>query len=138
MQNKIIVGIAKALSTLGSEYKVYTSNVKQNMKSPCFLVRTVSAPMIPGISKRKELITTVSITYFPKSEDEDELRSMMDATSTLYDLIEIDPDQFLRGHHQEFNISDGCMVCTVDYKSSIVTPNVSESMETMLKRGMVK
>jgi hypothetical protein len=138
MQNKIVIGVANTLRTLGGKYKVYTSDVKQDLSVPCFLVRTVSAPAIPGISNRKEVTTTISITYWPETDDEDELRSMMDSTTNLYDLIEVDPGVFLRGYHQDVNISDGCLVCTVDYKSSVVIPNASESMESMLKKGMVK
>lgn len=138
MQDKIVVAIAKALSALGVKYKVYVSKIKQDLSLPCFIIHTINSMHTPGIAKRKGIITTLSITYYPETEDEDELRNIMNATTTLFDLIEIEPGKYLRGYHLDFNISDGCLVCTVEYKTNVIFKSDSNAMEIMHKRGVVR
>ena len=93
MLNDIVSGIVKKLNdTFGDGYEIYTEQVKQGLKEPCFIVTCVNSTRIPVTGTRYLYTNMFSVTYFPKSKTtaNEELYAVQQELLVLLEYIEGD------------------------------------------------
>ena len=70
MLNNVIAGIAIALNQeFGDDYEIYTEEIKQDLKEPCFFITLLNPSKTDFPSKRYLMDNPFCIQYFPESED---------------------------------------------------------------------
>ena len=66
MLNIIIEGVAAAIrQAFGSRYMIYTDEVKQGFKEPCFFILPISSGYTPFLNRRAQYRSRLDIHYFP-------------------------------------------------------------------------
>ena len=79
-----------------------------------------------------------SITYLPKTDDEDELRTVESELPFVLESINVDGN-LVRGTDISCVISDGALVCTIDYNMRLVVQDEKEEkMNELYAKGKVK
>ena len=128
MLNDIVNGISIKLNSIfGDSYEIYTENVKQGLKEPCFFIKTLPTINKPLLGKRAQRTYSFVISYFPKDGNEE----MMDVSELLLEHLEyitLENGDVIRGHSLQTEIIDDVLHFSVNY---IVFVNKSENGETM-------
>lgn len=137
MVNSTITGIAQAIGKIGSKYEVYTSNVKQNLDTPCFIIKAIDGSQKRTLDNRFDRNQTFSITYIPETDDEDELRDMEDSLLFGLEYITVN-DKQVRVSDMKCTISDGALVCTADYNLRLKQTVSKDNMQYLSREGTVK
>lgn len=119
------------------EAKVYTDKVKQKLHLPCFRVKSIKTGHKRTLGKRYGKPMSFSIIYLPKTDDEDELRTVESELPFVLESISVDGD-IVRGTDISCVISDGALVCTIDYNMRLVVKEEKEKMYDLYVKGKVK
>lgn len=119
------------------EAKAYTDKVKQKLHLPCFRVKSIKSGHKETLGKRYDKPMSFSITYLPKNDDEDELRAVESELPFVLESIYVDGN-LVRGTDISCVISDGALVCTVDYNMRLVIKEEKEKMNDLYVKGKVK
>ena len=87
MINNIINAIAKNISAaFGKSYYIYSEEVNQGFKYPCFSIKHISSEVQKGIGERVKHINSFVIRYFPK--DDLKNNDMAQVSQKLFDCLE--------------------------------------------------
>lgn len=117
MVNDIVDGISiKINKAFGDGSKIYTSNVEQGMKQPCFFIKLLTTINTPLIGKRKKREYPFDIHYFPVDEtDNEEMMNVGDILMEELEYIILNNGDQLRGKDMEYQIIDGVLHFSVTY-----------------------
>ncbi len=139
MVNKIIDGIVFRIKEYYplTEYTIYTEDVKQGLKSPCFIIQSIHSTNEQVVGDRYEREENIVINYYPK--DELAYRSEFnDIKSKLFELMEyisINDESannfLLRGREMKVEISDKVLLFFVNYKYFVQRKVVNVNMESL-------
>ena len=140
MLNNVIAGIAIALNQeFGDDYEIYTEEIKQDLKEPCFFITPLNPSKTDFPSKRYLMDNPFCIQYFPKSEDNpnSECRDVADRMLwALENTTPLDADRPIRGTDMHHEITDGVLNFFVNYNyfvRKVETPApLMETMTTVL------
>ena len=70
MINSIIEGISASLNAeFGDDYTIYTENVEQGLKEPCFFISCINPTSRIFLGKRYFKTNQMCIHYFPADND---------------------------------------------------------------------
>ncbi len=138
MINKIVKGISKALySEFGDDYEIYTENVEQGLKEPCFFIQCINPKIIRFRGDRYYRENQFAIQYFPKSKDyRTECFSVIDRIFTALEFIEVDNEPVL-GKGIDTHIYDGVLTFTINYNMFVIVEDDVEKMEILIQKGMI-
>lgn len=132
MINKIISAISNAIYLeFGDEYEIYTENVEQGLKEPCFSIFCINPSIRQFFDKRYKTTNLFNILYFPKnSEPESEIN---DVRERLYNCLEYinDGSDVLRGTDMNTQTIDEVLHFFVNYNFFIKKEIESDDMEGM-------
>ena len=132
MVNDIITAVTKKINShYGDGLKVYESNVKQGLETPCFFVKLVTSPSKQYLWKRKKLEYLFDIHYFP--EDETDNADMMEVGEQLVYLLEfitLPSGELNHGREMSYQIIDGVLHFSVTYSVIVNDITKDEVMET--------
>ena len=136
MINKIIKGISQALyAEFGEEYEIYTENVEQDLKEPCFFIQCVNPKIQRFRGNRYYRENPIIIQYFPKSKDyRHECFNVIDRMYMALELINIDGEPVL-GKGIDSNIFDGILTFTISYDMFVFVEDDVEKMEILIQKG---
>lgn len=97
MTKKIIGGISKAIiSEFGKNYAIYSEEVRQGFKQPCFSIKLINSSYQKGIGGRYKYINSFVIRYFPSKALKNQ--DINDVSKRLFKCLElIDAGRILRG-----------------------------------------
>jgi len=140
MINFIIAGISKKLNEVfGDEYDIYTEQVAQGMKEPCFYILSVNAVNKPMLGARYLRTYSFCVKYFPKSNTgpNAECNNISDDLFLALEYIAAD-GSMMQGMNMQSHSADGFLEFTVDYEFFIRAIPESEPMENMLFENNVK
>ena len=133
MTNGIVSGISRKLhDAFGDSYEIYTEQVKQGLKAPCFIISCVNIASMPIVGVRYLRQALFSVAYFPKSGTRVKAECL-DVQERLFVTLEyIDADgDLLRGTGMGGQIVDGTLVFTVNYDMHLRKDIEREPMETI-------
>ena len=145
MTEDVIKALAKALNGAlaerKKEYTIYTENVEQELKRPCFFIYCTNYKDELYRGKRYKLSTNTVIEYMPpKPEDDRETnRNVNNILPKLYDITEmIDVDgNLLRGLDRSVENTDGGVVFNVRYEYFYYKNEDIDKMEILKQEGAV-
>jgi len=131
MINDIVTGITVQLNKeFGEEKKIYTSNVEQGLKNPCFFVKLLTVINTPFIGKRKKREYPFDIHYFPVDEtDNEEMMAVGDQLMEILEYITMLDGDKLRGKDMEYQILEGVLHFSVTYGCILNDLTQDPSME---------
>ena len=118
--NIIIRGVSAALrQAFGLKYMIYTDEVKQGFKKPCFFILPVSGVYTPLLNKRAQYRSRLDIHYFSSGFKKN--ADISEVSEKLYLVLEyIETDcGLIRGTGINEERVDGVLHFIVDY--SVVT-----------------
>ncbi len=116
MISKIIDGISIAINKeFGDEYEIYTENIEQGLKEPCFSVVCRNTDTKHFLNKKYFSKNQFCIYYFPK--DKAKNNECMSVIERLFDCLEtimVDGD-LIRGTGMNAEIKDGIVSFEINY-----------------------
>lgn len=146
MTEDVIKALARALNDALAEeemeYTIYTENVEQELKRPCFFIYCTNYKDELYRGKRYKLSTNIVIEYMPpKPEDDGETnRNVNNILPVLYDItetIEVDGN-LLRGLDRSVENTDGGVVFNVRYEYFYYKNEDTDRMEILKQKGVLK
>ena len=120
MLDKIVDGISVQLnSAFGDEFKIYTEQIKQGLKPPCFFIQLVNPMNIKLVGGRYIRQNLFDIHYFPASaEPNAECYNVQDVLYLAMEYITADGD-LIRGINMRGEFVDGVLHFFVNYNMVI-------------------
>ena len=146
MTEDVIKALAKALdgalAERKKEYTIYTENVEQGLKQPCFFIYCNGYKDELYRGKRYKLSTNIVIEYIPPDtkDDRDTNRNVNNILPKLYDItetIEVDGN-LLRGLDRSIENTDGGVVFNVRYEYFYYKNEDIDKMEILKQEGVLK
>lgn len=139
--NRIIDGICEALNAeFGDEYEIYTEDIEQGLKKPCFSVLLLKPSKTQFLGKKYYNTNLFCIHYFPQSEHEPKAECF-DVQERLEDCLEyitVDGD-LTRGTEMNGEIVDGVLSFFVNYDMFVIKEQeVAPSMDRFEQTTDVK
>lgn len=117
MLNNVTAGIAISIDKeFGDGYEIYTDELKQDLKEPCFFIMMLDPNIERRLSVRREVDVPMSIQYFPKN-GRTECNDVAERLA-LYALESITPyesDALIRGKDIHWEIVDNVLNFFVTY-----------------------
>lgn len=114
--NDIIDGISIKLNELfGDEYTIYTNNVKQGLKFPCFFIATLPSNKKKLIGNRYENEFNLVIHTMLEKENLEDFNNISDKLYELEYITLINKDT-LKGYEMKTEVSDGVLLFFITYK----------------------
>lgn len=140
MLNEIIKGISIALhSTFGDGYKIYTSDVEQGLKEPCFFVHILKAEQKPLIGTRSQRVNPFDILYFPVCPgNHPELYAVAEKMLFGLAFIVMPNGAMLRGTHMSYEIVDQILHFFVNYNMIVYQKKKEDKMKDLTKEIRTK
>ncbi|HCT64272.1 MAG TPA: hypothetical protein DIC60_03215 [Lachnospiraceae bacterium] len=142
MVNNIVLGIAQKIRTVFSEtnYSLYTENIEQGFKEPCFFVSLISHTQKQRLGNRYRETYSFDISYYP-SADGNTNEECLEVAEGLYEILEYitaDSD-LLRGTNINSKITEGILHFYVDYNIFVIREKIPETnMEEVIIYGETK
>lgn len=118
--NNIINGISIKLDEIfnqdGDKYEIYSEEIKQGLKEPCFFIKLLKSSKEQVIGNRYFRRQAFDIHYFPKSSTQSE-KEMLNMVDKLYEALEYIKceDEIFRGTEMKHEIVDNVLHFFVDY-----------------------
>lgn len=132
MINSIIDGISIALNAeFGDAYKIYTENVEQGLKEPCFSIVCVSPNNRQFMGKKYFRQNKFCVHFFPSSDEK--VAECMDVLDRLYDCLEIikvDGEETL-GTKMNGEMDNGVLSFLINYDMFVVKEDDKTRMGTL-------
>lgn len=119
MLSKIIDGIAIQLNNIfGDGCTIYTEDVKQSLKEPCFLITHISSQSSELLSDRYRRENTFDILYFPKrSNDHAEMECIAELMYAGMNHITLTDGTIRNGTGMRHETVDGLLHFFVNYNT---------------------
>lgn len=114
--NDIIDGVSIKLNELfGQDYELYTNNVKQGLKMPCFFIKTLPSSKKKLIGNRYENEINLVIHSMLRESNLEEFNNISDKLYELEYITLLNGDM-LKGYDMKTEISDGVLLFFITYK----------------------
>lgn len=139
MINDIVIGIAQALNgVFGDDYEIYSQEVEQGLKEPCFLILLVDSSNERIIGSRFKRKQPFNILYF--SKDDETTNDMYSVGERMNDALEFISfrDGKLMGTEMSFKVIDGVLNFLVDYNFTTIKQIDEEYMKELTVKGRVR
>lgn len=140
MINNIIDGICVAINDeFGDTYEIYTENIEQGLKEPCFSILCLNPTVEQFLGKRYFRTNQFCIHYFPKSSEKQfECHQVAERLFECLELITVNGD-LKRGTSFHSEISGGVLSFFVNYDMFVYKyEETTEHMETLEHKSDVK
>lgn len=134
MLNDIIDAISIKLDQVfGDGCRIYSEDVKQGLKEPCFFIAVLNPSQSQIIGSRFSREYPVDIHYFPKAkENNNEMMTVTDKMMSEMDVVTMINGDNIRGNDIRFEVVDGVLHFFVKYKVIVlITDTPEDSMETL-------
>ena len=110
-------------AAFGDGYKIYTNDVKQGLKEPCFFVAVLEPTRKQMIGRRYRYDNPFCITYFPRhAGNNTEMLGVAEKLTEALELITVLDGDTVRGTGIRFEIVDGNLQFFVNYNHFMIKP----------------
>lgn len=139
MTEKIITGIANAIrkAYVESEYKVYTEEVEQGFKEPCFFISLINQSHNQELGTHFRRQYSFDVSFYPRLNNKSQCATVAENLYSLLEYIEIDGG-YTRGTSMNSQTVDGVLHFFVDYGVTGYTKSDDEYMEEVEYIGRIK
>lgn len=122
MTQKIIDAICRTLSNaFGDEYEIYTENVEQGLKEPCFFVLPIEASDTKRGLRSYRNSYPFAVHYFPRGEIDYDLADRLIAE---LEIINVEGLGKLRSNDRSMQVQDG--VVQVFHTYNVITQGAED------------
>lgn len=137
--NDIIDSVSIKLNELfGENYELYTNNVKQGLKMPCFFIKTLPSSKKKLIGNRYENEINLVIHSMLREPNLEEFNNISDKLYELEYITLLNGD-ILKGYDMKTQISDGVLLFFITYKFFTYKETIKENdMEQISNNEEVK
>lgn len=135
MVNKIIDGISIKINELfGDNYYIYSENVKQGFKEPCFFISLLKPSSTPKLGNRSLREYNFGIQYFPSSSNSKnaEMYEVSEKLISGLEYISFE-NKLLRGSKIKAEIVDDVLYFFIKYSLFVVQKEEDEELFGSLK-----
>lgn len=135
MVNKIIDGISIKINELfGDNYYIYSENVKQGFKEPCFFISLLKPSSTPKLGNRSLREYNFGIQYFPSSSNSKnaEMYEVSEKLISGLEYISFE-NKLLRGSKIKAEIVDDVLHFFIKYSLFVVQKEEDEELFCSLK-----
>jgi len=117
LTNETIAGISNKLYSLfGENYKIYTEEIKQDLKKPCFYIVNLSVRNRVSLGLRYNHEQSFDIHFFPgKSGSQSEMSEIADKLMTNLTFIQVQDKSYLYGSNINSQIVEDVLHVFVNY-----------------------
>lgn len=130
MVNSIIDGISVRLNeAFGDEYEIYSENVKQGLKEPCFFIEHIITTNSPYLGSRAKRVYTFDIHYF--GLDRADLCATGEKMIDEMEYITLLNGDMLRGLNISAEVIDDVLHFHIDYQMMLKKVVEKEPMEKL-------
>lgn len=131
MHRKITDAIVKAVRAEYADCRIYTEQVRQGYKSPCFSVRCINPVYTDGRGRQTRTYQYL-IQYYPADDMEPEAECM-DVSDILADIIaSVDVDNLLvHSSGGNAQIVDGVLQYTISYSIHVAVKKNEEKIDSL-------
>lgn len=136
MINAISRAINKSLNADGDNYTIYTENVEQGLKRPCFFIYCKDYKDERYRGNRYKVNCDIIIEYSPPEEEQSINADVNNIIESLYDIteyIEVD-DNILQGNNRQVENAEDCIIFNVSYGYFYYKTEDIELMENLKER----
>lgn len=140
MVNKIIDGVSVKLNeAFGDTCEIYSEEVKQDFKVPCFFILPLNPSQRQMIGSRYYRNNPFDIHYFPKSKEEKnaEIYSVAETLCEALEYINIDGN-FVRGNRMRYEKVEGVLHFFVEYNKHVIRQIEKIPMEELTATSGLK
>lgn len=132
MINSITVGIAQGIAKeFGENYTIYTDEIKQGFKEPCFFIQAINSNERQVLSSRYQFRQSFVVQYFNNSTNA-ELYEISEKLMRVLEYVFCVDETTLRGLNRNYRIIDGVVNVFVDYNYYAYEEREKEvNMETL-------
>lgn len=138
MTNKILDAISQALnSEFGDSYELYSENIKQDFKEPCFFIMCLNPSEQNFLGNRYYRKYLFDIQYFPKNKKSlnSELYEMQERLFNCMEYINMG-NNLIRGKKRRGEIEDKILHFFVNYDVFVVKKGTEEDYMGDLKANI--
>lgn len=138
MINKILDAISNALyEEFGDEYEIYSEDIKQDFKEPCFFIICLNPTEIDFIGSRYLRKYLFDIQYFPKEKKNlnSELYSVQERLFNCMEYINMDKD-LIRGTKIRGEVVDKKLHFFVTYNVFVIKKGPQDEFMGDIKVNM--
>ncbi len=130
MVNDITNGISVKLNSIyGDEYKIYDSNIRQELEQPCFFIKLIKVMNTPFLGKRKKREYIFNVHYFPVNDaDTDNINAVGDMLMEGLEYITLANGDILRGKDMSYEVIDGVLHYNATYQVVLINTEKEDSM----------
>lgn len=115
MINSITVAISQGIAKeFGEKYTIYTDEIKQGFKEPCFFIQPITSNEKQVLSSRYQFRQSFVIQYFNNSTNS-ELYETAERLMRVLEYAFCVDETTLRGLNRSYRIIDGVVNVFVDY-----------------------
>ena len=115
MLNDIVDGVVATLRDAFPGHEIYTEQVTQGLKPPCFSICPVELANVPFLGTRALWTALFNINYYPSGDEpKQECLGVGNALTLALEYITVGGD-VVRGTNMTFRIVDGVLVFTLNY-----------------------
>lgn len=139
MINKILDAISNALcDEFGENYEIYSEDIKQDFKEPCFFILCVNPSEKDFLGNRYHRNYLFDIQYFPENKEElnSDLYTIQERLFNCMEYIEMGED-LIRGKNRRGEIVDNTLHFFVNYDVFVIKKGLEEdyigNLDTNLK-----
>lgn len=135
MINDFITGISRTLDAFfNSEsdvYAIYSENIEQDLKTPCFIIQVVEAANTPLLNLRSKRDYSFDIVYISKSGNKSELLDIADKLFTCLKFITLLNEDKQMGFNMRYEMVDGVLHFFVKYPATMIEVENIPAMESV-------
>ena len=137
MINSIIDAISIALNAeFGDNYKIYTENIEQGLKEPCFFVQCINPTNERFLGNRYKRTNQFCIQYFPSSEDK--YNECMSVTDRLFFSLDVIGDNTWLASKMNAEVVDDVLNFFANYDTFAYRIKEQIPMETIAHQSKVE
>ena len=138
MINKILDAISNALNEeFGDEYEIYSEDIKQDFKEPCFFIICLNPSEQDFLGNRYLRKYLFDIQYFPKNKKNlnSELYSIQERLFNCMEYIDMGED-LIRGLKMRGEIIDKTLHFFIDYNVFVIKKGPQDEFMENIKINM--
>ncbi len=130
MINKIIDAISMALAKeFGERYEIYTENIEQGLKEPCFSIVCINPDISQFLGNRYKRKNLFCIHYFPESSTDKRVEGfeVTEKVFSCLELIDFEGDK-IRGTNFRVEIDEEVFHFFIDYDLFVYSDKPKETV----------
>lgn len=128
--NELTDALSIALDRQFNGCRVYTPEVEQDLREPCFMITLVGAEKQPLLGARANMIYNFDVIYIPKSKAHTEMFGVADKMLAALNTVTTPDGTRLQAYDMRYELVDGELHFFVKYQLTVTEHRDTEKIES--------